>query len=860
MRKRLTFLRLPRLVLVAAFSAIFALTFFAVIFVSGAVRDQINALATANSDSAQWSLAQGDVELLALQTALAVAVADPDDSLGEVRRRFDIFYSRVSTLAESPIFAKLRQEPEVIEALSLVEAHLAEILPLIDNNAATLRSSLGDMSAQVAEIRPEVRKINLKGVNVLSRESDDQRLIIAETLSSVSTLTLLLLVILIVTLALLMHYFQRARDRAEEQSLISSRLAAIVSTALDAVIVADWDGKIIDFNSAAEKTFGFTRDEAIGQPMEDLIVPDYLKDAHRSGMERYRSTGDKRVIGKGRVQLEARRKNGEIFPVELSISTAASEESEIFVSFLRDVSRRVAAKEELIQARDDAVAGERAKTDLIAVMSHEMRTPLNGILGTLELLDSEEFSSKEHAYFDIIRSSGKLLLNHVNAVLEISRAESGEIAISQQNFSLVALVSEMVEGQRSVAEHRGNTLTYSVVTHGEEYAVGDPMRLGQVLLNLIGNAVKFTRNGAITVEVERHLESDLVEFRVSDNGIGINAENHERIFEDFFIVDTSYNRTVGGTGLGLAIVKRLVNAMGGEIRVESEPRQGSLFCLLLTLPAPTGKNAIFSQKNIPKMRSSSRRHIRPLKILVVEDNEINRVVVHDLLEQDGHEIDEAVDGQQGFELATRKSYDLVLMDISMPVLDGIEATRAIRKTEGPGIRMPIVALTAHALPAEVESFRAAGIDEILIKPIDRESLRDLADRYSSGGSIKATSHGNGQPTVSVIDHAHVEELAVAIGQSKIERLVRDFLTELDQAIDEIYNSTEHGRSTVELRKSVHHLAGSSAVLGAVNLRRELAALEERLVEGKQCDDKTEQKLRLLLNQTTRELRLYLRQA
>ncbi|MEE4187143.1 MAG: PAS domain S-box protein, partial [Roseobacter sp.] len=400
--------------IVSAVSVLFVTIAFVVFFeMNRLIRDKIEALATANSDSVQWSLAQSDVELLALQATISDAIVDPDAPVSTVRTRFDVFYSRARTLATSPLFEQIRRDPEMGAALKSVEDYLEKSALLIDSEDTTLRDGLPRLKDMTSEIREDVRNFNMKGVGVLSRVSDTQRIQTAETLNLAALMIVAFFFVLTVMLGLLVYLFIRSQQRTVEQSLIRARLAAIVSTSLDAVIAVNKDGAIIDFNGAAEQIFGYTREEVIGRQMEDVIVPDHLIEAHQNGMDRYRTTGVKHVIGKGRVQLEARRKNGEVFPVELSIACAESEEGEIFVSFLRDISRRIEAEQDLIKARDDAVAGEKAKADLIAVMSHEMRTPLNGMLGTLQLIDPNRLSQKEKEYVEIIGASGKLLLHHV---------------------------------------------------------------------------------------------------------------------------------------------------------------------------------------------------------------------------------------------------------------------------------------------------------------------------------------------------------------------------------------------------------------------------------------------------------------
>jgi PAS domain S-box-containing protein len=814
------------------------------------VRREIDTLATANSDNTQWALAQADVELLALADAIGVVRGGDgtdDGTLRALRNRFDIFYSRVAILRSSPIFASVRDDLTAAEALARIEGFLAETIPLIDGDDAALRAALPALDARTEAIRADVRTVTLQGVAALARESDAQRTGVAATLSLVSTLTASLFFVMVVLLALLAHFVRQERTRAYREGQTRARLASIISTSLDAVLVADEEGRVLEFNGAAEKIFGFDREEAVGAKMEDLIVPDHHRAAHVAGMQRYLTTGERRVIGKGRVQLEARRKSGEIFPVELSISAAETRDGEVFISYARDISHRVAAERELIQARDEAVAGEKAKADLIAVMSHEMRTPLNGMLGTLDLLDAGERPPKEREYLDIIRASGRQLLYHVDTVLEISRAEAGKIVLAEEPFSLPALVRELVESQRGVAEHRGNALSQRVETGGQDHVVGDPTRIRQVLLNLLGNAIKFTRNGAISVEAERLGGTDTIEFRVIDDGIGIDAGDLDRVFEDFVTLDTSYTRAAGGTGLGLAIVRRLVKAMGGEIGVDSTKGEGSRFWVRLPLPSVT------------RLGSSTRRaetgggteppeaaKVPAMKVLIVEDNRINRIVLRDLLEQDGHTVDEAHDGQQGVERAARTSYDIVLMDISMPVLDGVEATRAIRAAEGRGTRLPIVALTAHAATADKERFRAAGVDDILVKPISRQGLRAVLGGFSRR---RVPSGGSAPISPGVLDREQLDDLGGALGASKLAELVAAFRAETADAVETIASRLERGEVDQDLAGTIHHAAGSAAMFGATALRGELVALEDLIRQGDHPDAATGPRLRATWSST-----------
>lgn len=833
-----------------SFVAVLALALLAAVLLNGDIRRKIDALAAARSDSVQWSLAQADVELLALKAEVLSATLDPSLPLADLRNRFDIFYSRAQTLIISPQYAVLREDPEVAAALEQINGFLTEAVPIIDGSDDALSGALPDLAARTDQIRGHVRTVTLEGVSILAETADTQRLATAQTLSLVSALTLGVVLILVLMLVFLLRHFRRERAIAREQSLVQSRLAAVVATSLDAVLVVDRQGRIMDFNGAAERVFGYSRDEAIGGDLAKLIVPDHFRDAHRAGMTRYLTTGEKRVVGTGLVQLEAKRKSGEVFPVELSISTAEADDGEIFVSFIRDISARVKAQEELVKARDDAVAGERAKAEFIAVMSHEMRTPLNGMLGTLDLLDADTRSAKEQEYLEIIRASGKLLLHHVDNVLELSRAEARQIETAKETFDLPQLVRELVEGQRGVAQHRGNTLHVSISDECHNRVLGDPMRLRQILLNLVGNATKFTRDGRISVDVTRIGTGDMVEIRVADTGIGIAPEDQERVFEDFVTLDASYSREIGGTGLGLAIVKRLVEALNGRIDMESTLGQGSMF--RVTLPLPKVINTKAEDFSHSSSDLSNAAASCSLRILIVEDNRNNRIVLSDMLELDGHSVESAVDGEMGVErVQNGEPYDLVFMDISMPKMDGIEATQLIRASESPDAHLPIIAITAHADPAEVDRFRAAGMDDVLVKPISRTTLRHTLSRLcpeSSTGSAGNKIIRN-DVTSSVLDVGHFQELSNALGRKKLATLTQEFIQETDPAIDQICRYLTLGKTDTDLVSLVHHSSGSAALVGAAELQIELQALETRLKTALPLEVELPKRLLSLWDQT-----------
>lgn len=790
---------------------------------------KIRAQATASSDNVQWALSQVDIEFLTFALSLD-DVEGGRASLKDVRRRFDIFYSRMDTVQKSSVYAPLREVAEYRAAAERLVAFLDRTIPLVDGPDAPLQAALPALKIEVAALRADTRRIALTGIEVFSHLSDIEREGVARTLTKVAALTLALIMSLVTLIVLLLRLDRVNRRNVQRNLETLARLESVVTTALDGVIVADRSGRTLEFNPAAEAIFGYSRAEAVGAPMADLIIPEHLREAHRAGMERYLKSGERHVIGKGRIRLEARKKDGSHFPVEVSIARAVSDDGEIFVSFLRDLSAQVAAEKELLKARDDALAGEKAKAELLAVMSHEMRTPLNGMLGTLELLEDTRLGPKQREYLRIMGTSGRLLLHHVNDVLDISRLESGKMTVETRPVDLQHLIGEIFENQQTTSTANGNRLRLSLPADGRYMVTADPARLRQILMNLVGNAIKFTRNGEVAVEIE-HLDAlRQTEFRVIDTGIGIAPENIERIFDDFVTLDPSYSRSAEGTGLGLGIARRLVHALGGQIGVESEPGEGSLFWVRLPLPvqnepAPAASGARPDKAEMPADGSApaSPGADSGPAVLVVEDNAVNRLVVREFLQKDGCRVDEAHDGEEGVRLAGGRRYDLILMDISMPRKDGVQATRDIR-AGGASQATPIVALTAHALPEETRRFTEAGMQAILNKPVNRKALKDTIARVLQAGAGAAARPG-APPAAEVVDLDQLRIMADDLGPDRCLSLLDEFMQGIRDTLASLSAAAIMNDDSGATRRSLHKLAGSSGVFGATALRERLAEME-----------------------------------
>jgi signal transduction histidine kinase/ActR/RegA family two-component response regulator len=396
----------------------------------------------------------------------------------------------------------------------------------------------------------------------------------------------------------------------------------------------------------------------------------------------------------------------------------------IWVWTLRRAVRR--QTEEIRRLMVEAKQSEEAKSRFLANMSHEIRTPLNGILGMTELALDTPLSAEQRSYLETIRNSARTLLEIVNAILDFSRIEKGRLEIVSEPFSLQTLLDESLPLVAVEAERKGLRMEVDVDASLPALLVGDGIRLRQVLLNLLSNAVKFTHAGFVRLQV-RGAGPGLVRFEVSDSGIGIPEEKQREIFEAFTQADSSITRRYGGAGLGLTISDELVRRMGGKLELESRPGQGSRFFFTLPLRAPAGGTLRDVQP--PASCPEERR----LRVLLAEDNPINRRAVERLLERMGHEVRSVGDGARAVEEALGSQWDLILMDIQMPELEGLEATRRIREGEARSgaARTPIIGLTAHAFAEDVERCLAAGMDDCLLKPFHLDDLRRLLGEWTS---------------------------------------------------------------------------------------------------------------------------------
>ena len=517
----------------------------------------------------------------------------------------------------------------------------------------------------------------------------------------------------LVVVAIVEEERRRALDRLAESE---ARARLIVDTAHDAFIGIDSSGNIVAWNAQAERTFGWRRDEVLGRSLAQTIVPPAFRDAHNKGMRHFHKTGEAPVVNQ-RLELTALDRFGHEFPVELAVTSPLRvADGFFFGAFLRDISDRRERDAELRRAKDSAEAATGAKSEFLANMSHELRTPLNGVLGYAQLLQRDAtLTGTQREALEAIAKCGSQLLDLINDVLDLSKIEAGRLEIEERPADLGKLVTDVRYVVAESAERKGLRLITSIAADVPWRLVLDDRHLRQVLLNLLGNAVKFTTAGEVRLGVETD-GAERLAFEVSDTGIGIEPEALTQIFAAF--AQTRSGAAAGGTGLGLTISDHLIRRMGGKLEVESVVGQGSRFWFTLPLvPAPGDARLARDESDVAMPPLDARlapgEHVTAL---VVDDSTANRHILAGLLESAGVRVVAAAGGLEGISLARSHRPDVVFMDLKMTDLDGLEATRRLAADPATA-DIPVIAVTASAFGDVRQTARAAGCVDYLSKPI-----------------------------------------------------------------------------------------------------------------------------------------------
>jgi two-component system sensor histidine kinase/response regulator len=763
------------------------------------------------------------------------------------------------------------------------------------------------------------------------------------------------------------------QERTNELQVACEQIKAIVQTAPDAVIGMGPDGRITTWNPQAEKMFGYLSAEVIGRTVAETIVPEQLRAAQEAGVRRLRETGVSAVLNK-RLEMAALRRSGQQFPIEMSIAAIRGENGTSFCAFVRDITERLQAAETFCRAKEAAEAANSAKSEFLANMSHEIRTPMNGILGMTELLLDTEVTAEQHESLELVKSSAESLMRVINDILDYSKIEAGKLDLDPVEFQLRGVLEDTLKTLALRAHRKGLELTCEMADDVPMRVVGDPGRLRQIIVNLVGNAIKFTETGEVVVRAElrkRTADGYQLHFKVADTGIGIPPEKQQLIFDPFSQADGSTTRRFGGTGLGLTISSRLVALMGGQIGIRSEVGHGSTFyfdanflqakspaaqsCpvspaklkglrvlvvddnatnrrvlagllrvwgarpasvesgpeaieelrraaiageaypLLLTdamMPDMDGFMLVEELRKVPglaprtiMMLTSADRQadsarcrrlgmaaylVKPVKadelqiailaalsgtnrekrvrqesasaaadnkpaklrILLAEDNPVNQRVALHILQKAGHDVLAVGNGRDAVDALTAEPFDVVLMDVQMPEMDGFEATDAIRTREQiTGQHLPIIAMTAHAMKGDRERCLEGGMDDYVSKPVHASKLLEVIQKYASHSTPatdpEASAATAGDPAVfdrrTALDRVNGEE-------ELLNEVIELFLSDAPGRLAEIRVGLEHADSkSVEI--AAHSLKGAAGYIGAERVSSQALKVEELARHG-----------------------------
>jgi signal transduction histidine kinase/ActR/RegA family two-component response regulator len=458
-------------------------------------------------------------------------------------------------------------------------------------------------------------------------------------------------------------------------------------------------------------------------------MPPQYRSAHDGYLKKYHDTGRKNLISNPRV-VQGMRKDGTLFPVRVTINETKLDAAHFLIGVMQDYTSAQKAENLLVEARDKAEQANRLRGEFLANMSHEIRTPMNGILGMTELAMSADDSKTQKEYLSLARDSASHLLHIINQILDFSKIEAGALELETLVVSPAQLIRHTARSLEQLAQTKGVKLEVHNTPSMPDLVLMDSVRVRQVLTNLIGNAIKFTEDGLIVVssEVRPHtLEGHVnLEISVTDTGIGFDNAKVDALFSPFTQADGSITRSYGGTGLGLAITRSLVQLMGGEISANSQVGEGARFTIAIPVKLATKTDAV-QQSNVP---DASNIQGRTLSVLLVEDHAINRKLAQIMLQRMGHQFVLANDGEQALDVLNKEHFDVVLMDVMMPVMDGLTALAIWREREKErGLsRTPVLMVTAHAMTGDRERFLAAGADGYVSKPMSEMSLRKEIER------------------------------------------------------------------------------------------------------------------------------------
>jgi len=591
---------------------------------------------------------------------------------------------------------------------------------------------------------------------------------------------------------------------------------AVVEDGADIIFVVNYLGEILYHNPSVEDTLGHPPSSLKGHNFFDYIKPETQVDLKAKFFD---------CINKPYAEsIEFRfRKNDNTYSyLEFnSVNLKHKEGLDGLILDCRDITQRIKDAEELLRA-------QKTKEQFLANMSHEIRTPINGIAGMVTLLFETEITEQQRKYLDTKKNSSDNLKVIINDILDLSVIESGKLKLEKIGFNLKYQLQHLVDTFKFQANEKGIELEYELNHSHDIIILGDPVRLNQILINLISNAIKFTHEGGIQIKVECKEKDDKyieIIFNVTDTGIGISQSKLSTIFESFSQADETVTRRFGGTGLGLSISKQLVELQNGSITVNSKENIGTTFTFKITYEKGTDIDLIQQRENIEVKINKYKKSLSKINVLLVEDNDINRLYVANVLKKWNCKFQIAENGLIATEKVKKESYDIVLMDVQMPVMDGIEATKIIRKIPGSKGKTPIIALTANVIKGDDEKYKAIGMDDYLSKPFQPQDLFSLLLKHTK---VVPAEGANSEQIIttksnSLIDLSYLKKMS-GNDTDFINSMIELFLEQSPILIDSLKLHLKN-KNWIELKKTAHKSKPSMTFFGLLKLKDILSELE-----------------------------------
>lgn len=637
------------------------------------------------------------------------------------------------------------------------------------------------------------------------------------------------------------YYYHTARLHDSEM-----RIRAIIATAIDAIIILDQEGKVTEFNPAAEQIFNCYGEELINHDFAKLFIPDDLQDHFSHILSFYYENHQQEENPGSRNLMTMQDKNKKTFPAELTMTTFTQNDNIYLILFIRDISSRIESESMLLEARYNADRANQAKTKFLATVSHEIRTPLSGIIGILELLDDITYDQEQKKLLNHAQYNAHNLLTILNDLIDWSQADQDKLSLNPAPFDIKSLLLSTKNLMQPLTEQKNLPFLFEIEGDLPEVVYGDAGRIRQILLNLLSNAIKFTEKGYIQllVKSEPSTKSDHVKIHITvkDTGFGISIEEQKILFRDFARSTHIKEKNIRGTGLGLAISQKLLDLMNSRIHLESEWEKGSTFSFTLDLKIVDSLDEKQAEKTPQKLILLPDEQ---MTVLIAEDVQTSQFILSKQLTDAGCKCYIAEDGEKALELTMQQKFNMIIMDIAMPKLTGILATQKIREdSNNINQKTPIIGISAHMGQSEKDECLAAGMTEFLTKPVSKNQLLSLVQRYIS---LKNNNDKVFVQPQTITNHAKdmhswlkaipievtgetLEQLSVDTSDAFIQQIFTSFIKDSAYFLEILQCATENQLVDPANYRAAHSLKGASFSLGLTGIGSLAKECEEAILQ------------------------------